>query len=34
MSKNLFNGPLLSIILGGLVLLAYRYLPPAGIRTG
>jgi len=27
MSKNLFNGPLLFIILGGLVLLAYRYMP-------
>jgi hypothetical protein len=27
MSKKLFNGPLFFIILGGLVLLAYRYLP-------
>ena len=27
MSKNVFNGPLLFIILGGLALLAYRYLP-------
>ena len=27
MSKKLFNGPLLFIILGGLVVLAYRYLP-------